>query len=244
MKKTVVFLLAMGLFLPMCAHVSAPETYDHTFLLKQENHTFILENTSEYDRSSKIKVPRDWLIPAKELEAERYSYVSSFSYNETVTSFSIGNGKKGLHISSYKDQEQGSARAGAGRDIFLIYDPESQTLAKGLAGMGVTKSRVRVDGCFSAVSNRYLIADVNHDRQMDIGIKKEELSCVSKTYDDIETIAGPYYRQYPIKWYPYDGKGWLYDNRYDGLIPSKFSELPLIGMSRTTVDSVMLYYKK
>jgi hypothetical protein len=78
------------------------------------------------------------LIPEKEREAERYNYVSSFSYNKTVTSFPIGDGMMALHISSYKDQEQGSARAGAGRDLFHIYDPESQTLAKGLVGMGVT----------------------------------------------------------------------------------------------------------
>lgn len=236
--------MAIVLCLPACTHLATPENYNHTFLLKQEHRTFILEHAAEHGRSSKINVPRDWLIPEKEREAERYNYVSSFSYNKTVTSFPIGNGMKALHISSYKDQERGSARAGAGRDLFLIYDPESQTLAKGLVGMGVTKSRLRVEGCFSALSNRFLIADVNHDRQMDIGIKKEELSCVLKSYDDIETMAGPYYKQSPIKWYPYDGKSWSYDNQYDGLIPFKFKELPLIGMERTTVESVMQYYKE
>ena len=85
----------------------------------------------------KLTIPRVWLVPP-----DRYvddDYVSSVLYSTQVTSFPIGNGKIGLHLSSFDWQKDGSAHAAAGRDVFLIYDAKSSTLAIGNLHLGITK---------------------------------------------------------------------------------------------------------
>ena len=93
--------------------------------------------------TGRVPIPRDWLIPPQEGKDEEVNCVSSFHYDMEVSSFPIGNGRMGLHISSYAIQEEGSAQAAAGRDVFLIFDPASSDVFRGRIDRGVTKERVR-----------------------------------------------------------------------------------------------------
>jgi len=179
-----------------------------------------------------MTIPRAWLVPPdKYVDAD---YVSSVHYSTEVTSFPIGNGKFGLHLSSFDSQKEGSAVAAAGRDVFLIYDVKSSTLARGNLLLGITKQRLRDSGCLTAEMTYFLLADVNHDGLTDIGVIKESVFCGPK---DSEGIRGPQlYEQYPVRWYVYTAPGWIEDARYSGEIPEKYSELPLVGIVLGTVD--------
>ncbi len=181
----------------------------------------------------KLTFPRAWLVPPdRHVDSD---YVSSVLYNAHVTSFPIGNGRIGLHLSSFDSQKDGSAAAAAGRDVFLIYDAKSSTLATGNLHLGVTKQRLRDSGCLTAGMTYFLLADVNHDGLTDIGVIKENVFCGP---EDSDGIIGPqFYEQHPIRWYVYTPEGWNEDTHYSGKLPEKYSELPLIGVDRGTVDS-------
>jgi hypothetical protein len=97
------------------------------------------------------------------LGEEEGNYVSSFQYGEEVWAFPIGNGQTGLHLSSYAIQKEGSAQAAAGKDIFLVFDPRSSRIFRGGIERGVTKERVRSQGCFSASAESYFVGDIDAD---------------------------------------------------------------------------------
>jgi hypothetical protein len=190
-------------------------------------------------KSRQIPIPRDWLVPPDEEKGEEGNYVSSFLYGNQVTSFPIGNGKIGLQLSSYEIQKEGLAQAAAGRDVFLIFDPASSAVFRGGIERGITKERVRSQGCFAAKADNYYLADVNGDGLTDIGVAKEELECVqSKKRQDVDLIVGPFYKEYPIAWYVFKGNGWQLDLNFSGKFPEKYLELPLIGMDISPVDVV------
>jgi len=170
------------------------------FKLFRNQHDYSLQ----YGKNERLVIPMEWLIPADEVEEDEQCYVSSFHYDEPVTSFKIGDGRIGLHLSSYKIQKEGSAQSAAGRDVFLVFDPERMKLYPGVLKLGVTKSRVRVMGCFSATFHFFVIGDINRDGLIDIGVVKEELRCV--WIENMPDISGPFYEQLPIQWYVYMGR--------------------------------------
>lgn len=202
-------------------------------LLQQSRHFYLRFIAQELPR--KIEVPREWLVPAKEqADEESDAFVSSFHYNPQVQSFLIGDGRIGLHLSSYEIQSGGSAQASAGRDIFLLFNPESLELTQGGLRRGVTKARVRDRGCFAAKSERYLIADIDGDGSADIGVVSEELRCIEKSDG---WLVGPFYQDSPVVWYVLRASGWTPEPKFNGQMPIHYVELPLIGMACSPVDA-------
>lgn len=136
-------------------------------------------------------------------------------------------------------QKEGSAQAAAGRDVFLIFDPASSAIFRGGIERGITKERVRSQGCFAAKADNYYLADVNGDGLTDIGVAKEELECVqSKERQDVDLIVGPFYKGDPIVWYVFKGNAWTLEPSFSGKFPEHYQELPLIGIDLSPVDVV------
>ena len=207
------------------------------FTLVRHRETFLLHFLA-HGKSKQLVVPREWLIPRQEERDEESSYVTSFNYAKEVTAFPIGNGRVGLHLSSYKIQEEGSAQAAAGRDVFLVFDPRSSTLMPGGIERGVTKQRVRSQGCFAASDERYFLGDMDGDGLADIGVVKEEIQCVEKTDGDVDRVLGPFYKQYPVTWYVFKENAWKLDPQFSGKFAEHYEELPWVGIDRSPVDYV------
>lgn len=204
------------------------------FKLISKQEKFILQILSDEEKRQ-ITIPREWLIPPEDEKKEEHAYVSSFNFDEKITSFPVGNGQTGLHLSSFDCQRDGSAQAGAGRDIFLIYDPQSFLVAKGL-DLGATKMRIRYHGCFEARFSHFVLSDINKDGLIDIGVFKEEIKCEI----DIDGIPkkGSFYELKPVQWHVFKRNHWEHDFSYDGNIPEQYSELPLIGIIMSPIDFV------
>lgn len=197
----------------------------------------------QYCKNERLLIPLAWLIPTDEVQEDEQCYVSSFHYDEPVTSFKIGDGRIGLHLSSYKIQKRGSAQAAAGRDVFLVFDPEKLKLHPGGLKLGVTKSRVRVMGRFSAMFHFFVIGDINRDGLIDIGVVKEELKC--KWVNNVPVRSGPFYEQLPIRWHIYMGAHWKYEPGFNGKSPPKrHFKLPLINLVKSPIDFVKEKYEK
>lgn len=187
-------------------------------------------------KTKQVAIPRDWLVPPEDEEAEESgAYVSSFNYDSQVQSFPIGNGRIGLHLSSFDLTREGTSKAAAGRDVFLIFDPISLEIFQGGFRPGITKGRVRAEGCLSAAIEHYYVADVNGDGLTDIGVVSEELQCIEKSDG---WMAGPFYKQHPVVWYLLRGTGWTLEPRFYGKFPEHYQEVPLIGIGRSPVDFV------
>jgi hypothetical protein len=195
-----------------------------------------------------IEIPKAWLYPPEEVERDRDSYVSSFNYLEQVTSFLIHKELLGLHLSSwdYMPPGTGSAMAGAGRDIFLVYDTKTHQISPGILDLGITKDRVRSMGCFFATFHDFVIGDVNNDGLTDIGVKLEKIWCEEKSDEkqQVDLMSGPYYKEYPIEWYVLRGKRWEKSPRYSGVRPKKtMQKLPMIGLTKSPIEFVREIYK-
>jgi len=208
------------------------------FKLVSEPQRFVLHVLLP-DRQEQIIIPRDWLIPPPEEKEEEDHYVSSFKYDSQVTAFAIGKGQIGLHLSSYAANDEGSAAAAAGRDVFLIYDPRKSVVLKGLMHLGISKERVRGAGCPTAKAAHFLVTDINRDGWTDLGVVWEELKC-----DREEDLSPqPLYTQARIRWYVFQPSsraagrpGWHLARHYSGKFPKHCAELPLIGMTMSPVD--------
>lgn len=129
-------------------------------------------------KKKQISVPREWLVPPSDEKEDESRYVSSFNYDRRITAFALGNGKMGLHLSSFELLRGGSAQAAAGRDVFLVFDPDASAVQRGLMTLGITKGRVREDGCFSARTAHFLLADINKDGILDLGVVTELIECL------------------------------------------------------------------
>jgi hypothetical protein len=186
-------------------------------------------------KKKQISVPREWLVPPRDEKEEESNYVSSFNYGPRITAFAMGNGKMGLHLSSFDLLQGGSAQAAAGRDVFLVFDPDASTVQRGLIGLGITKQRVREDGCFSARTAHFLLADTNKDGITDIGVVTELIEC---------RIAQPAYSQHPVQWYVFSDGQWRMNPAYAGVLPQDSAALPLIGMELSPIDYVGYGYWK
>ena len=143
--------------------------------------------------------------------------MSSFSYHRNVTSFDLGDGRIGIHVSSYEVQQDGSAQAAAGRDAFLVLEPGSGNLHAGLINLGITKARERAGGCFAASHSGFLLSDINGDGLLDIGVAREELTCQEVGQHSVRAAvlrAGSICRD------ALDGSEWKYDLGLDRRFPS------------------------
>jgi hypothetical protein len=213
------------------------------FELLTEPHGFALQFTSN-GKTTQVAISRDWLVPPPEEKEEKDDYVSPFHYDKVISTFPIGNGQRGLHLSlhlsSYEIQKEGSANAALGKDVFLIFDPASLRVSSGGIERGLTKGRVRSEGCFSAMAERYFLADVNSDGLTDIGVVKEELECLPARDQqrDLDFVEGPFYKQEPVAWYVFRKDIWKLEPSLSGKFPQHYQELPLIGIDKTPVDFV------
>jgi hypothetical protein len=231
MRKPIYLAILLLIFVFSATPVLSQSSHDllaldtESFSLLQDEQGYSLK----YTQNKRISLPKAWLVPPDEVEEDEVSYVSSFNYDERVTAFQIGDGRKGLHVSSYDIQKEGSAQAAAGRDVFLIFDEQYKTIHPGGLAAGVTKERVRQGGRFSAKFHSFMIGDVNNDRLIDIGVIKE----------DIECLTGPLYKQEPVRWYVFEGNRWKNLPNFVGKFPPAGQlKLPLIGMAKSPVDFV------
>ena len=196
-------------------------------------------------KKKQISVPREWLVPPEEEREEASSYVSSFNYDRRITAFAMGNGKMGLHLSSFDLLQGGSAQAAAGRDVFLVFDPDASTVQRGLMSLGITKQRVREDGCFSAQTAHFLLADINRDGITDLGVVTERIECLPAAENrDVDRTAQPVYSQDPVQWYVFGHGQWRKNPAHNGVLPQDSAALPLIGMDLSPVDFVGYGYWK
>ena len=235
-------------------HAIAVSTQE--FTLQRNGYNFSLQRLPLAAKYPPISIPREWLVPPGNPEEEEGSSpVDPFNYDRHVTSFPIGDGEIGLRISSFDAMTEGSMAAAAGKDVFLIYDPKLGKLRAGGFDLGITKERYRVDGCFRAQAAHLLIADVNQDGLVDIGVVKEEIWCpeIGEDEDDVsEAQAAEHkklpseltniveihlYQQHVAAWYVYTPQGWKLDPEQTGL-PETFFELPLVGIVLSPVDFV------
>lgn len=119
-----VFLLIAAVCAPcLCAGPSAFQAHASRspaqFKLVRNRRSFSLAFTSK-GVTKQIVIPRQWLVPPKEeADEELNAFVLSFNYDSEVQSFEIGDGRIGLHLSSFESGDEGSSRAAAGRDVFL-----------------------------------------------------------------------------------------------------------------------------
>ncbi|MGH9515813.1 MAG: hypothetical protein ACRD3P_09085 [Terriglobales bacterium] len=185
----------------------------------------------------RIALQREWLLPPAEVQQERDNYVSSFHYDPATTCFEIGNGNVGVHVSSFTIQGRGSANAAAGRDIFFLVDLRARKMTDHL-DLGITKQRIRSQGCWNATMVHFVVADINGDGLADIGVVREEILCSTDSDTQSSPVPGPVYRQFPAVWYVTSGRRWQIDGKYTGELPGLYTELPLIGMTLSPVDFV------
>jgi hypothetical protein len=186
-----------------------------------------------------LVAPLDLLTPADELEAEEGDVVSSFRWSDTATRFPIDRTTIAFHLSSYDIQPEGSMQAAAGRDVFLVSDPGSQTLRTAGPKLGVTKERARTDGCMHALHHTFELGDVDGDGRLDLGIRREELRCVSvpaKQEPGEWLQAGPCEDARPVEWHRWNGGDW--EAVRGASAPRESVALPLVGLVKSPVAFV------
>lgn len=227
-------ILAGLLCLPVCLHAELLDT--DSYKLAYESQKLTLHRTG----SPPIPVPWEWLVPARELEQDESNYVSSFDYSETVTAFPVTDSLTGLHVSSYRIQEGGSAAAAAGRDVFLVLDAEKRELHRGQVDLGVSKGRVRFMGCFGAHHHRFVVEDIDGDLHLDLGVKQEEIRCELETHEleDVDIFVSREIA-HPWRWFVFNQDHWEESGRHEGRLPTADAiELPLIDMVKSPVEFV------
>lgn len=234
MKRNVA---ALTLGLSLCACQSQQVQFDtESFQLVRQGESFAL-NYSTPSGVRVIDVPRDLLFPPAWRYLEREARVTPFAYAEPVTAFDIGNGVMALHVSSYAVHAEGSVGAAAGRDVFLHYDTASSTLSLGVSDLGITKARLKYEGCHNATMQFFYVSDVNEDELLDLGAKKEQIIC-----EEVESPSAgvprwePETIEHPIRWYVFADSGWVYSPERDGFQDRRARQLPLIELVKTPVQ--------
>ena len=202
-----------------------------------------------------VPVPTEWLEPPEAVESAKHSYVTSLRWDEQVTAFPIGAGRLALHLSSYAIQEQGSARAAAGRDLLLILEPSANQEGEATGGpavesppselhrgldLGESKGRVRFAGCFSAHFHRLAVGDVDCDRLLDVAVMEERIDCEAGETDG---LYRPVYRVGPLRWHIQRGDAWSAKPALDGRLPCRgLQALPLVDLAFGPVEMVLRGY--
>jgi hypothetical protein len=193
-----------------------------------------------------LEVPLDWLEPPEVVREDRESYVGSLDWDEQVTSFPIGAGRLGLHLSSYSIADGGSAQAAAGRDLFLILDPATGTLSRGL-DPGLSKSRVNVGGCWEARFVHFAVGDVDCDRRLDLAVITETMTCElghePSPDGGRDSLRRPHHRLGPRQWYLGTGQAWVHESAFDDRLPcAGMRAVPLIGLVKGPIEYLLERY--
>ena len=226
-----VALLALGVAFEACTRDSVQAD---RFRLRTKPSEFALQDLAG-DTTRPIVFPREWLVPPGAESEEREYAVSSFAFDSQVTAFPIGNGQLGIHLASYVVNEAAALIAAVDRDAFLVYDPAVHAIRPGLVGLGWTGERGQLADCRDARSSHFLLADINGDGLVDLGRVQESLACDWKVD---RPVGHPWYEQSPAWWYVMHAGRWERDPTYDGRLPERYTELPLLGISSTPVDFV------
>jgi hypothetical protein len=181
---------------------------------------------------ARLAVARDWLLTQEESAQERDGYVSTLEFDAKVQEFALGDGRVGLHLSSYAIAVEGSAQAAAGRDVFLVYDARASTLSDGGLRLGVSKSRDRAAGYWTAKRHRFYLQDVDADGRLDIGVLREEIRC--------NGAEEPIFHAVGMRWHTYSGGRWVANPAHDAVAPgsSVARELRPIGLAQSPVEFV------
>jgi hypothetical protein len=203
------------------------------FSLNKSEDQFFLVDKQE---NSKLFLKKDSLINPDEAENEITAYVSSFMFSTKVNSFTIGNGLIGIQLSSFEAMKEGSAQAAAGRDMFLLYDPEKKICLHAYLDFGITKQRHRYMGCLNAITSHFITADIDEDGLTDIGRIKETLKCEERLDENGEMIcmSGPFFVQNSVEWYIFKEHHWKFDSSYTNI--DKYIDFPLIEIKLSPVD--------
>ncbi len=193
-----------------------------------------------------LEVPLGWLEPPAVVREDRESYVGSLDWDEQVTSFPIGAGRLGLHLSSYSIADGGSAQAAAGRDLFLILDPATGTLTRGL-DPGLSKSRVNVGGCWEARFVHFAVGDVDCDRRLDLAVITETMTCELRHEPSPDggrdLLRRPHHRLGPRQWYLGTGQAWAHESAFDDRLPcAGMRAVPLIGLVKGPIEYLLERY--
>ncbi len=186
-----------------------------------------------------IAVPRAWLEPEAARREDENTYVSSLEWGRPVTAFPLGDGRVGLHLSSYEIAKEGSAMAASGRDLFLLLDPATARLRLGLGvDAGLTKGRVRVGGCFAAWYHRLHLGDVDCDGRLDLGAVEERIDCTIP--DEEDPSRGPILQREPLRWFVLGEEGWRERPDLAGHLPCfGIRPFPPLGLEQGPVDWVL-----
>lgn len=166
-----------------------------------------------------------FILQDDEQEDEK-SYIPSTNYSTKTNSFEIGNGLLGIHIVSYDFMKEGSAQAGVGRDLFLVYNPAAKTTLDKVLDFGITKQRQRYMGCLSAKTSHFILADIDHNGLIDIGRIKEELKC-DESYQT-------YFVQDSVEWYSFVDNDW--NSGPANNLPDDYKDLPIINIKMNPID--------
>jgi len=201
------------------------------------------------ETTRRVPVPAEWLTSPRAVDEELI--VDGLPFQDAVDAFPIGDGRTGLHLASYEIQEAGSTMAAAGRDVFLVYDPDDGTLTRGGPALGMSQGRARYMGCIEADQHRFWIGDVNGDGLVDIGESHESIGCISGSVcseSDEEPSEEPgalapsriVHHRGPIRWHLFTGDGWTDsgDERFEGHLPPDMRALPLLAVEKGPVDFV------
>jgi hypothetical protein len=205
-------------------------------LTRSGDHWLLVVTVGERTRT--LTVPLDLSSPDSEKSIAEARYVSSTEFDEAGTAFAIGDGRVGLHFSSYSISDEGSAGAAAGRDVFLVWDPEAFELVGSPLELGITKDRHRVMGCWHASYHTFLVGDVDRDGLSDVGAIAERIWCEERVDGDLDVVTGPFHVVEPVRWHLLRDSAWSYDSTFDDYLPVEYRELPLIGLVQTPVEFV------
>jgi len=200
-------------------------------LITTEDNFHLLDNLQKITISLKSH-----LLINQDEEVEEKTYVSSFNFSKKVNSFDIGNGLIGIQLSSFSVMSQGSAQAAEGRDVFLVFDPQTNMIYNKILEFGITKQRSRYMGCLSAKTSHFIVADVDGNGLIDIGRIKEELKC-EDIYDpnkDTDGILGPFFFQDSVKWYVFENNQWVFDSLHSKI--DTYVDLPLNDIKINPID--------
>lgn len=202
------------------------DTTKYSLQISQDN--FIVRDNI---KNVQLILEADFLFNSYKYLDDEISYISSFSFSNKINSFEIGNGLIGLQLVSFSAMKSGSAQAAAGRDLFLIYNPQNETILGKVLDFGITKQRSRYMGCLSAKSSHFILTDIDQDGLLDIGRIKEEMKCDARENDMLSEV---YFTQSAAEYYLFADSSWTKsDLKKD---PGDYSWLPLIDIQFNPVD--------
>ena len=163
--------------------------------------------------------------------------VSSLNYHRNVTSFDVGDGRIGIHVSSSEYSRTARRRLPPAVTRFSCSSRAAlQAARRPHQSWHVHQVRERAGGCFAASHSSFLLSDINGDGLLDIRVAREKLTCQEVGQNSVER---PFYEEDPIRWYVLNGSEWKYDQGLDRRLPGgRFSALPLIGITTSPIDYV------